>query len=54
MNIYENGAGQTAADTAALGMDLAYYAVHGSFPAGVTTPPSAAAPPYACAGTPGA
>jgi hyaluronoglucosaminidase len=54
MNIYENGAGQTAADTAALSTDLAYYAVHGSFPAGVTSPPSAAAPAYACAGTSGA
>jgi hypothetical protein len=52
MNIYENGAGQTAADTAALSADLAYYAVHGSFPSGVT-PPAAAAPQYACAGTPG-
>jgi hyaluronoglucosaminidase len=54
MNIYENGAGQSAADTAALSTDLAYYAVHGSFPPGVTTPPAAAAPQYACAGTPGA
>jgi hyaluronoglucosaminidase len=54
VNIYENGAGQTAADTAALSTDLAYYAVHGSFPPGVTTPPSAAGPQYACAGTPGA
>ncbi len=54
MNIYENGTGQTAADTATLSTDLAYYAVHGSFPPGVTTLPSAAAPQYACAGTPGA
>ena len=53
LNIYENGAGQTAADTAALSADLAYYAVHGAFPPGVSTPPAAAAPQYACAGTPG-
>ena len=53
MNIYENGAGQTAAGTAALSADLAYYAVHGSFPPGVSSPPPAAAPEYACAGTPG-
>ena len=53
MNIYENGAGQTAANTAALSLDLAYYAVHGSFPPGVTSPPPAAAPEYACAGSPG-
>jgi hyaluronoglucosaminidase len=53
MNIYENGAGQTAGGTAALSADLAYYAVHGSFPPGVTSPPPAAAPEYACAGSPG-
>jgi hypothetical protein len=52
MNEYENGAGQTAADTATLSSDLAYYAVHGSFPAGAT-PPSAAAPVRACAGDSG-
>ncbi|HEY2128210.1 MAG TPA: hypothetical protein VGH77_13600 [Streptosporangiaceae bacterium] len=34
MNIYENGAGHTAA----LSADLAYYPVHGSFPSGVTRP----------------
>jgi hypothetical protein len=53
MNSYENGAGQTAAETAALSADLAYYAVHGSFPPGVTSPPPAAAAEYACAGSPG-
>jgi hyaluronoglucosaminidase len=52
-NIYENAAGQTAADTAALAADLAYYAVHGSFPPGVTSPPAAVPPQYACAGQPG-
>jgi hyaluronoglucosaminidase len=53
MDEYLNGAGQTAADTANLATDLAYYATHGSFPAGVTSPPPAAPPAYACAGTPG-
>jgi hyaluronoglucosaminidase len=53
MDEYLNGAGQTAADTAALAADLAYYAVHGSYPSGVTSPPPAAAPAYVCAGTPG-
>jgi hyaluronoglucosaminidase len=53
MDEYLNGAGQTAADTAALAADLAYYAVHGSYPSGVTSPPPAAPPAYACAGTPG-
>ncbi|HLI42716.1 MAG TPA: hypothetical protein VKV35_13880, partial [Streptosporangiaceae bacterium] len=52
MNEYENGAGQTAADTAALSADLAYYAVHGTLPPGVTSLPAAAKPSYACAGSP--
>jgi hyaluronoglucosaminidase len=50
---YVNGAGQTAADTAGLAADLAYYAVHGAFPAGVTTPPAAVGAQYACVGSPG-
>jgi hypothetical protein len=53
MNAYENGAGQTAADTATLTTDLAYYATHGTLPPGVTTLPPAAPPAYACSGTPG-
>jgi hyaluronoglucosaminidase len=53
MDEYENGAGQTAVDTVALAADLAYYAVHGAFPPGVTSPPPASAPAYACAGQPG-
>jgi hyaluronoglucosaminidase len=52
MNEYVNAAGQTATDTATLSADLAYYAAHGSYPAGATPPP-AAAPAYACAGSPG-
>jgi hypothetical protein len=52
MDEYENAAGETAADSAALATDLTYYALHGSYPSGVT-PPAAAAPAYACAGSPG-
>jgi PKD repeat protein len=50
---YEAAAAATAAKSPQLAADLAYYAVHGSFPPGVTSPPSAAAPEYACAGSPG-
>lgn len=53
MNEYENGAGQTAANTAGRAADLAYYAVHGAFPAGVTAPPPAVPAQYACVGSPG-
>jgi hyaluronoglucosaminidase len=53
MNEYENGAGQTAANTADRAADLAYYATHGAFPAGVTTPPAAVGAQYACVGSPG-
>jgi hyaluronoglucosaminidase len=52
MDAYENAAGQTATDTAELSAALAYYALHGSYPAGATVP-AAAAPAYACAGAPG-
>jgi hyaluronoglucosaminidase len=52
MNEYENAAGQTASDTASLSADLAYYAVHGSYPSG-STPPPAAPPAYTCSGQPG-
>jgi len=50
---YENAAGATAADTATLAADLAYYAVHGGYPAGVTTPPAAATPAAVCVGSAG-
>ena len=53
MDEYENGAGQTAASTAARAADLAYYAAHGAFPAGVTAPPPAIGAQYACVGSPG-
>lgn len=54
INQYENGAGQTAADTTTLTTDLAYYATHGQLPPGVTALPAAAGPVYACSGSPGA
>jgi hypothetical protein len=51
-NAYENASGATASDTTALASDLAYYAVHGSYPPGVTSPPTDYFPAYACAGSP--
>lgn len=54
MDLYENGAGQTAGGTAALSGDLAYYAVHGTLPPGVTALPSSAAPADECSGSPSA
>jgi hyaluronoglucosaminidase len=53
MNEFLNGMAATVPDTAARVADLAYYAVHGSLPAGVTAPPAAAAPARACSGQPG-
>jgi hypothetical protein len=52
MDLYENGAGQTAADTATLSAGLAYYAVHGILPPGESSLPASAAPVYACSGSP--
>jgi PKD domain/CHAP domain len=51
---FVNSASDTAADTQALTTDLAYYALHGSLPAGVTpaTLPAAVGPPFACIGSP--
>jgi hypothetical protein len=48
---FVNAAGATAASTQALATDLAYYALHGALPAGVTSLPAAIAPPDACAGS---
>ncbi|HWG15249.1 MAG TPA: beta-N-acetylglucosaminidase domain-containing protein [Streptosporangiaceae bacterium] len=53
MNEFLNGMAATAPDTATRVADLAYYAVHGSLPPGVTAPPAAAAPARACSGQPG-
>jgi hypothetical protein len=49
---FVDAASDTAADTQALATDLAYYALNGALPAGVTSLPAAAAPPYACVGSP--
>ena len=52
-NEFLNGLAATAPDTATRVADLAWYAVHGSLPAGVTAPPAAAPPVRACSGQPG-
>ncbi len=51
-NLYLQANGATAADTASLAEDLAYYAVHGALPPGVTTVPAQVGPADACAGSP--
>ncbi|HEY1624676.1 MAG TPA: PKD domain-containing protein [Streptosporangiaceae bacterium] len=52
VSVFVNAAAATAADTQALATDLAYYALHGSLPSGVTALPAAVGPPYACVGSP--
>jgi len=47
-----NAAGATAADTQAIATDLAYYALHGVLPPGVTSVPPQVGAPYACMGSP--
>jgi len=49
---FVNAASDTAADTQSLATDLAYYALNGALPAGVTSLPAAVGPPYACVGSP--
>jgi PKD domain/CHAP domain len=49
---FVNSASDTAADTQALATDLAYYALNGTLPPGVTTLPAAVGPPYECVGSP--
>jgi hypothetical protein len=49
---FVDAASDTTADTQALATDLAYYALNGTLPTGVTSLPAAAAPPYACVGSP--
>jgi hypothetical protein len=51
-DLFINSASDTASDTQALATDLAYYALNGTLPPGVTTPPAAVGPPYACVGSP--
>jgi len=48
---YENAAA-TASQATARAVGLAYYAVHGTLPPGVTSLPAAARPQYACSGSP--
>jgi hypothetical protein len=49
---YESGTASAAAQTQARTADLAYYALHGSLPSGVTSLPAAAGPVRACSGSP--
>jgi len=49
---FEEASGATGADTAALAIDLAYDAVHGSYPPGVSGLPTEAGVAFACAGEP--
>jgi hypothetical protein len=49
---FENAAAATASLAQQRVTDLAYYAVHGTLPPGVTSVPAAARPVYACSGSP--
>jgi PKD repeat protein len=49
---FEEAAAATAAQAQQRVTDLAYYATHGALPSGVTSLPAAAAPQYACSGSP--
>jgi hypothetical protein len=49
---YVNAASDTTADTQTLATDLAYYALHGTLPPGVTSAPAAAGPSRTCTGSP--
>ena len=50
---YEDGAAATSSQTAARATDLAYYAVHGKLPSGVTKLPAQATPAGNCSGSAG-
>ncbi|MGB6573574.1 MAG: hypothetical protein WBF20_18030, partial [Trebonia sp.] len=50
--LFMDGAASTASLTPQRATDLAYFAVHGALPPGVTSVPVAAAPARACAGSP--
>jgi len=54
LGYYEEAAAADSSQTQALAEDLAYYALHGAYPAGVTTStlPLPASPAYTCAGSP--
>jgi hypothetical protein len=49
---YESGTAAEAAQTQARTTDLAWYALHGALPTGVTALPAAASPQRACSGSP--
>ena len=49
---FENGAAASASLAQQRVTDLAYYAVHGALPPGVTSVPAAASAVYACSGSP--
>jgi hypothetical protein len=49
---FENAAADSASLAQQRVTDLAYYAVHDTLPAGVTSVPAAASPVYACSGSP--
>jgi PKD domain/CHAP domain len=49
---FEEAAGSTASQTAHLADDLAYYALNGELPPGVTALPAEANPEFACSGEP--
>jgi PKD domain/CHAP domain len=48
----EEAAGSTASQTASLAYDLAYYALHGKLPPGVSSLPAEASPQFTCSGEP--
>ncbi len=50
--LFMNGTAATASLTPQRAADLAYYAVHGTLPPGVTTVPAAALAASACSGSP--
>jgi hypothetical protein len=52
VDVFINSASDNAADTQALATDLAYYALNGTLPPGVTALPAAVSPPDACLGSP--
>ena len=47
---YENAAAATASQTPKLAAGLAYYAIHGALPSGVSSLPARAAAQRTCAG----
>lgn len=51
-DLFENAASATAATAAERAADLAFFAVHGTLPPGVTTVPAPSSPVFACSGSP--